>query len=222
MNKIASSIISAVASVVFPNYCPHCGTGWKGGYGFICPDCWSKLSRAAVRFNRLDPVFNKRLSIAFAYNEIIKLLVHHMKFYGRKDIAEVFGRQLYKIFFKLLKDLEPAGVIPVPLHPVRIRERGYDQTLIMSGELCHCLNVKLCDNLIRRTKNTRPQSRLSDVERKVNAIDAFAPKDSANPESDGTFILVDDVFHTGSTLKSCIKALNQREIFNIFVLTASG
>jgi len=145
-----------------------------------------------------------------------------MKFYGRMDIAERLGSVLYERFYPVLKQKRFDAVIPVPLHSVRIRERGFNQSEIIAARLAEKLKVKIRSDILIRVKNTRPQSRLSNQERENNVIGAFESQSAAEDIPEGSVLLVDDVFHTGSTLKGCISALKDIGVKDIRILAAFG
>ena len=115
-----------------------------------------------------------------------------------------------------------AAVVPVPLHPTRIRERGYDQNLVLSRRIAEGLNLPLRTGLIRRVKHRPPQSRLSNLERLTNLKGAFRPDTSSGTKIDGAVLLVDDIIHTGATALSCIDALSRMGISDVRVLAALG
>jgi len=169
-----------------------------------------------------DLIVRDRIFITFAYNDITRMLVHQMKFRGRSDIAARLGRTVADCLYRILLNLNIATVIPVPLHPVRVRERGYNQNIIIAENFAERLKLPVRADLIRRVRNTPPQSRLSDAERKVNLIGAFAPVLSNRPNPMGMVVLIDDVFHTGSTLRGCLEALEKCGIKEVIAVTAFG
>ena len=113
-------------------------------------------------------------------------------------------------------------VVPVPLHPSRLRKRGYNQAEIIARELARCLKATLVPNLLRRTRRTRTQTELTVEEKAANVSGAF---EVAGNRIDSTrlseapscrplprhILLVDDVFTTGATLAECHAAL--RKVF---------
>jgi ComF family protein len=145
-----------------------------------------------------------------------------MKFNGRIDIAEMIGEKIAQCFRNLVLDYRFKCVVPVPLHPVRIRERGYNQNLIIANSFGRILNLPVYSNLIKRIKNTKPQSRLSNSERMTNLHGAFKPVKKTDKKPSGDVILIDDVIHTGSTAAGCIDALCEAGIKNTLVISAFG
>jgi ComF family protein len=107
---------------------------------------------------------------------------------------------------RLITDLDL--VMPVPLHAGRLKERGFNQALLLAHQMCEAHHIPLsCDNLYR-TRPTRPQVELSGAERIRNVAGAFAlrrPEEVANRR----LVLVDDVFTTGATMNECSEVLKR-------------
>lgn len=145
-----------------------------------------------------------------------------MKYNGRIDIAREIGVRMADRFSELVSTCGATGIVPVPLHPVRVRERGFDQNLHIARSLAQQFDLPLFTRLIKRIRNTPPQSRLSDAERLTNLRGAFSPYKDCVPPPEGTILLVDDVIHTGATALGCIEALAETGIREVIVLAAFG
>jgi ComF family protein len=130
-------------------------------------------------------------------------VVHAFKYGGRDDLARPLGRLLAAS----VPDL-PAGALAaaVPLHPRRLRERGYNQALLLARAAGVRWGVPAVTGLLVRTTATRPQARLPDTRRRDNVGGAFAVPEPA-PVRNRSFILVDDVVTTGSTLVESARTL---------------
>lgn len=211
-----------VSALVFPQYCPSCKKNWLHGDGYMCDECWKTLPAAKPGLHRKDPVLRNRVFVAFAYNDATRSLIHLLKFHGRRDIAVRLGRETLARLVDRLAENQPEAVIPVPLHRTRERERGYDQNLTIAECLADGLRIPLRTDLLRRVRNTRPQSRLSDEERRKNMVNAFALVRSQSVAPRGGILLVDDVIHTGATVRGCIQALKTAGVSQISVVAACG
>ena len=209
-------------ALVFPLYCPACGQIWEEGRGWLCPRCWENLPAAGLGIWARNRNLRRRVMVAFAYDEVTRELVHQMKFQGRVDIAEEIGAQTAKRIQGELDGSMISCVVPVPLHPVRLRERGFDQNLVIAREIAAGLSLPLRADLIRRTRNRPPQSRLSNIERLSNLQDAFAPVVSSPKPVPEAALLVDDVIHTGATAAGCMEALKRAGIKQTMVVAAFG
>ncbi|HET7058270.1 MAG TPA: phosphoribosyltransferase family protein [Nitrospiraceae bacterium] len=109
-------------------------------------------------------------------------------------------------------------IIPVPLHPTRLRDREYNQSLLLADRLSRARHVPLSyDNLVR-TRETAPQTDLSRAVRLKNLRRAFAvrrPEDVAGK----CVLLIDDVFTTGTTVNECAKTLRKAGTSEVYVCT---
>jgi ComF family protein len=105
----------------------------------------------------------------------------------------------------------------VPLHPVRLRQRGFNQSLLLAQELGTLLNLPV-EEAIARTRRTQPQVRLGAGERLSNVAGAFVMRAGHDVE-DRSFLLVDDVITTGSTLAGCAEALRAAGALSVSAAT---
>ena len=96
-------------------------------------------------------------------------------------------------------------IVPIPLHSSRQRERGFNQSELIAGELSSLLNIP-CEQPLKRNKNTQAQAELSSRERELNVKGAFSLKKGAVVEA-GNIILLDDQITTGSTINNAAKVL---------------
>lgn len=137
------------------------------------------------------------------------------KYRGKVSLARPLGR--------LMLDALPAAldadlVIPVPLHPTRLREREFNQSLLLADQVAKHIHLPLSFTNLVRTTQSEPQSTLSRKERIKNLRRAFAVR---HPQSIAhkRILLIDDVFTTGTTVNECAKVLRKAGAQAIFVLT---
>ena len=114
----------------------------------------------------------------------------------------------------------PASVdalVPTPLHPRRLRSRGYNQSALLAREIGNRLNRPVREDLLIRVRNTRPQVETqSQQERRDNVVGSFECRADA---SGLTLLLIDDVATTGSTLSECATALKSAGAARAYALT---
>ncbi len=117
-----------------------------------------------------------------------------------------------------LNPLPGEAIVPVPLHPRRLRERGYNQSGLLAKELGRLTNLPVIEDSLIRVKEARPQVRASNVkERRRNVANAFICRDEK--VSGKQIILVDDVCTSGATLESCAAALKSKGAIMVWGLT---
>lgn len=120
--------------------------------------------------------------------------------------------------YRLLDNLKPDMVIPVPLHSKRLRKRGFNQSLRLVRTIFP--HAPLGMDILTRTLNTKPQTELSMKERLRNVRNAFETA-SPLPEGVETILLLDDVYTTGSTVRACAKALKKAGAKEVHVFTVA-
>ncbi|MFC2150186.1 ComF family protein [Calditrichota bacterium] len=219
--KTTLSVFDNLTALLYPRYCPACLVEMPNGEGWICEDCWlNQPFGKRITFPAHSSLDNK-VTTAFAYTVEFRRLIHMMKFHARTDIARILGVRAAKRFIDLRQSLIFDAVVPVPLHPVRIRERGYDQNYTLAEAISKFLNVALADRLILRVRNTPAQARLSNEERIRNLDAAFAPASNIN-KVPNSVLLIDDVIHTGTTAANCIDVMKAAGVKHFHVLACCG
>jgi len=129
--------------------------------------------------------------------------VHALKYNGRHGIAATLARMLAPRVAPLLHESDL--LVPVPLHPARERERGYNQAAILASELAYLMPLQLVPAALRRTKATRTQTELSPDERAANVRGAFTAR--TDLVAGQRVWVLDDVYTTGATLRACAREL---------------
>lgn len=109
-------------------------------------------------------------------------------------------------------------IIPVPLHPKRLRERGYNQAEVIAKGLAESMGVPVITDVLLRNVNTQTQTKKTRIERLKNMSGVFAV---SNPEkiSNGHILLVDDVITTGATLETCAQTLLEATDVKVSIAT---
>lgn len=187
--------------------CVVCGLPLTDG-GARCTDC--RRRKRAFRF----------LRSAGVYEGGLQKLVKQFKFGGRQDLARVLGRFMADRW-REEPGLGPVdAVVPVPLHWLRERKRGYNQALVLARAFGRKADLPILGNVLRRRRATRPQTELGREDRRTNVADAFFVK---RPElvKGKTLLLVDDVCTTGATLEACARALKDVGARRVGALTAA-
>ena len=116
--------------------------------------------------------------------------------------------------------LQTDWLIPVPLHPTRKRERGFNQSGEMARHLSHIVGVPVAQHWLLRTRPTKVQAGLTRRERRQNVSGAFALSEQADVHGKAVLV-IDDVFTTGATLNECARILRQSGAARVAVLTVA-
>ncbi|MFC2088868.1 ComF family protein [Calditrichota bacterium] len=158
----------------------------------------------------LHPKYFDEIYIIFDFSEIFQKIIHLLKYERCISISNYFAGEIDSRFnqsFLIAYDL----IIPVPLHPVKFRERGYNQ----SFEILSHLQGNVRKDVLVRIKNTVSQTKLSREQRIENVNNAFF----CNQSFKGAKILLfDDIITTGSTLNACTVALKDSGCSKVDVL----
>lgn len=192
----------AKISVIKPPFCPVCGRSVPH-FSHICGKCIS-----------IPPPFSNAISL-FSFDGPIRELIHSLKYQGDRHSLKAIAECVQRVDPELCSKTIP--VVPVPLHKTRLRQRGFNQSLLLARELFPLCSVHY--NLLRRIRHTRPQVELTGEERSINVQGAFWADDAAKGME--TALLVDDVFTTGATLTECATALVKAGVKKVEVFTVA-
>ena len=228
-NLIGTGLRSAI-DLVLPVYCLGCGV--RGD--ILCPACVTALPRLELPYCNIcadpgvsgvcDSCHRERhfsttslsgVRAPFLMEGLARDAVLSFKYRNCRVAAPMLAKLLADY---LMKTTLPGNVlVPVPLHKKKLRERGYNQANLLAWELGKAVDMPVEHNLLVRTRNTPPQSRIGRGRlRRDNAAGAFASEQDAPGWS---CILVDDVCTTGSTLGACAEALAAAGANSVWALT---
>jgi ComF family protein len=152
------------------------------------------------------PVHHAASYFYFHKGSRVQHLIHQLKYKGREDIGVYIGRQ----YGRLLQDSplfgDVSAIIPVPLHPKKLRKRGYNQSEAFARGLARSMVANVDVYSLIRKEVTDTQTRKSRFKRWENVSEVFDLPDPSSLEGKHV-LLVDDVVTTGATLESCIQTL---------------
>ena len=196
--NIPKRLLRSALDVLFPVRCIGCG----GSGAYLCEACLTRVKPPAPEAPpEGGPLAN--VLTPFAYEGVARDAVRLLKYRGLRALAPEMARPMAREL--ALAVPPPFTLVPVPLHPARRRERGFNQAELLAREIARVLDAPLALGVLRRVENTPPQVRTATAaERLRNVRAAFA---APHPPDGGTLILVDDVTTTGATLSSAARAL---------------
>jgi ComF family protein len=185
--------------------------------GAVCDPCWSSLRLAP----RIDEHYSSEHTVSWAcavdhYEGRMKEIIHALKYERRRSIAPRLGALMRECGAALLRDA--AIVVPVPLHPRREYERGFNQ----AEDLALHLGLPVM-KLLTRVRHTQSQIELPKEQRQQNVKNAFAALSLSKGRLPvpGIVVLIDDVSTTGSTLDACARVLKDAGVKEVRALTAA-
>ena len=187
---------------MLPPLCPKCGRPQASG--ILCPSCCQSQSA-------IDGIRSP-----FRFAEVIRKAIHQLKYRNLKAISPCLAELLAD--YLEANPLPGEAIIPVPLHPRRLRERGYNQSSLLAQELGKLTKLPVIEDCLIRVKEAQPQVRTATVEeRRKNVIDAFMCQ---NEKVNGKqIILIDDVCTSEATLEYCASALKSKGAASVWGLT---
>ena len=171
-------------------HCPACALPTPTGE--VCGHCLAN-----------PPLFT-RTTAAFGYAFPLDKLIQAMKYGEQLALAHAFANKLAQ---RVDKSALPDFVMPMPLHSAKLRERGFNQSLLIAAVLARELNLTLLANDCQRVRNTPPQSALPWQERDKNVRNAFRCDVDLTGKR---IVMVDDVMTTGASLNALAEALKRR------------
>ncbi len=187
---------------MLPPLCPKCGRPQASG--IVCPVC-------RQRQTEIDGIRSP-----FRFDEMIRNAIHQLKYHNLKAISPCLAELLDD--YLQSNPLHGEVIVPVPLHPRRLRERGYNQSSLLARELGKLTNLPVIEDCLIRVKQALPQVRTPNIEeRQKNVANAFACRDDRI--NGKQIILIDDVCTSGATLESCAAALKSKGAISVWGLT---
>jgi len=188
-----------ILDLFFPVQCLGCNREKQ----FLCDSCLDKIPP-----HKKQSVKNLIIAGDYSY-PLLKKAIHQFKYNFVKGLSLPLSQLMIKKIKKYNFDYKNSVLLPVPLHPRRLRWRGFNQAELLAQEIGKNLNIAVANNILIRTKHNLPQVKISDAyQRKQNIQNAFIlnprfPVDLKNK----IIILVDDVCTTGATLNQCAEVL---------------
>ena len=197
----------ALTDFLFPPACILCGAGLTG-HEKLCRNCQDTVFVSALHYKppvrTLENV--SEIAVLLPYHEICRTLVHSFKYHDMPSVAYLMGNLMARKSWTSLSNFSTALLVPVPLHPQKLKERGYNQSLKIAEGFSAFTGLEIEEKLLSRLVYTGTQTALGHEERRCNVQGAFAFS-GETALRDRPVILIDDVLTTGSTLAECTRTL---------------
>ncbi|HBE41010.1 MAG TPA: hypothetical protein DDW27_07375 [Bacteroidales bacterium] len=213
-------LVDDLLSLLFPRICHACGNHLTRNERLICTECYILIPRTAYHLESDNPVarifwgrcrIEKAAAFSFYnHDSRIRHLIHVLKYKGIQDIGfelgKIYGLMLFNSGFTGDIDM----IIPVPLHPVKERIRGFNQSFLISQGISSATGLPVDSGSLVRVIRTATQTKRSRYDRWKNVEGTFMVTDPCSVRGKH-ILLIDDVITTGSTIESCAVELLRSE-----------
>ncbi len=199
-----------------PRICPSCKTKLSASEECICSNCFENIKIADNELLKIEyqrdfksKGFISDFTCAFVFkkDKELQTLVHELK-YNKRFLNGVFlGKQIAELRKEIIEGWDINLIIPVPLHRLKLAERGFNQAYYISKGISKKLNIPLKNKIIKRKRFTQSQTKLTRKEREDNLTDAFKSLKRSKITDKKNVLIIDDVITTGATINECAKTL---------------
>lgn len=235
---------------LLPPVCLICGDPLASGESRVCGLCWARVPlQRPPRCNRCGiALYDSGISLQnrviaegtssciecrdwlpylrsarapYSMSGTAAAIVHALKYGGWAELANEMGVRMGEIRFPCAVEAEISALVPVPLSPARLRERGFNQAELLGRAVARRRGWPLVAGVLVRDRHTRRQARLAPGARAVNVAGAFRVRDTRGAASlaDAHLLLVDDVLTTAATAQACVEVLCRAGARAVSVLT---
>lgn len=226
--------ISKILDYLYPPRCPVCDRICGDG---ICDPCRKKLIYIKEDFclkcgkplsdsrqeycmdcRKRKHFFQQGRSL-FSYQGAVRKSLYRLKYANKREYADCFGEEIAEHLGRWIRQKKISKIVPVPLHPVRKRQRGYNQAALLARSISRNMGIPVDEHLLYRVKRTAPQKKLSGQARRANLRDAFVAVKNIRPGE--RILLVDDIYTTGSTADAAAECLMKAGKCQVYVITVA-
>ncbi|MDG2990755.1 ComF family protein [Candidatus Synechococcus calcipolaris G9] len=198
----------SLRTLLFVNPCPCCG---RRSPALICGHCQRQLQTCQLKSSLLN---GRGLFPLFAwgsYGGPLKRAIAHLKYDQHPELGVLFGQWLAESW--LANPTRPTGaitVVPIPLHPEKLKQRGFNQAELIARGFCRITGLPLAPQGLIRQKNTLAMFQLSLADRQRNAMNAF--RLGSGLKRHHHVLLCDDIYTTGTTVQTAAQTLQSHNI----------
>jgi ComF family protein len=214
----------------YPNICCACGNHLYDGEDCLCVSCHLSFPYTNDEYllrNNTFKVFEGRVNINaasslfyFKKKSRVQNLLHYLKYKNHDELGALLGAMHANVLLSSELFYGIDCIIPVPLHPNKLKKRGYNQALLLAKGYAEVLNVSVMEHALIREIDTNSQTKKNRYQRYENMNEVFSCVD-ADAIAGRAVLLVDDVITTGSTLESCAHVLLKMGCSKVFIASTA-
>ncbi len=214
---------------IFSAECLHCRRSLPAnGNLFICNECLASVRIATNKIlsKEKERKFKDEESIKDFYSPFIfekdgalQSLLHQLKYNNKFGLGIFLGKLIGENSKTIIDSWNCDLLVPIPLHPIKKAERGYNQSKLLAKGISEIVKIKVKSGAIKRVKFTESQTKMNLAERQKNVENIF--KARSDIVENKNLILVDDVITTGSTITSAARELKNKGANNIYALSVA-
>jgi len=221
-------VINDINSILLPRGCFGCNARLYRGEHFLCTVCRHNLPFTDHTFgseNAVDRIFYGRVpiqkAVSFLYfnrNGMVQNLLHYLKYKNQEAIGGFLGNWYGQLLCEDKHKPEIDLVVPVPIHPKKLKKRGYNQVTLFGKQLAKHFNAEFNDRILIKTRNTRSQTKKTRSKRWAHETPLFQLSETEFLRGK-KILLVDDIVTTGATLEMCAETLRKGKDVTVYIAT---
>ena len=224
-----------IKELLYPRRCPVCDRPAPFGRlacekcvgllqkikGATCMKCGRKLSESEDEYcyscSREKHYYDRGFAL-YEYS-CINQSIYRFKYSGRQEYADFYGKEMALGLGRVILNIKPDIIIPVPLHSSKYKLRGYNQADLIGRKLAYYLDIPYSDSIIKRSRKTIPMKELDASQRQINLKNAFIVCD--NDVKLNKVLIIDDIYTTGSTVDSMAVELKRKGVESVYFAALS-
>lgn len=221
LRHFIKNIFKGGIDLFFPPLCLNCNAKLADDEQVICNQCWQAIPQMtdSILSKKDKGKFVDNLYSLWLFDENFQNIVHELKYNNCRSLGLKMGQRMGDHLKNIKIPLDECILVPVPLHAIKKRERGYNQSELIAKGISEITKIPVVTNLVKRIKNTATQTKMNKKERIENMHRAFVAQSEIVAK---TVIIVDDVYTTGTTINSVAEAMkNKKGNLKIIAYTAA-
>jgi len=232
LSTLLRAIAAPAKDFIFPPLCFSCAARLTDTESRLCNSCWGSIEPVhsddetvrilRARFSAEGYIDEFYSCYNFEESGVFQRLVHSLKYNATTVVGVELGRHVGLLLKENIDVQSIEVIVPIPLHKAKQRERGYNQSEFICTGISAVIQRPVVSALVKRSKNTVSQTHLTADERRKNVGDAFGINvKKRDGVKEKTFLIVDDVITTGSTIQSLAKLLKDAGAAKVIAASAA-